>query len=109
MHQLAVQWYMYMCNNEIYVCIYYIHVHVGWTPLHEACVYGHTKVVLLLLKHGANVNARGMDGDSPLHDAVANAHLEVENVYSDRLLNSMPLFYALVDLIVISQSKFKSR
>ena len=55
----------------------HVHVHVGWTPLHEACVYGHTKVVLLLLKHGANVNARGMDGDSPLHDAVANAHLEV--------------------------------
>ena len=52
---------------------------LGWTPLHEACVYGHTKVVLLLLKHGANVNARGMDGDSPLHDAVANAHLEVNN------------------------------
>lgn len=54
--------------------------HIGWTPLHEACVYGHTKVVLLLLKHGANVNARGMDGDSPLHDAVANAHLEVGKV-----------------------------
>ena len=82
MHQLALQWYMYMYmyNNETCVCTYihtYIHVHVGWTPLHEACVYGHTKVVLLLLKHGANVNARGMDGDSPLHDAVANAHLEV--------------------------------
>ena len=61
-------------------CIHvHVHVHVGWTPLHEACVYGHTKVVLLLLKHGANVNARGMDGDSPLHDAVANAHLEVED------------------------------
>ena len=67
--------YMYIVRFDIPV-----HMHLGWTPLHEACVYGHTKVVLLLLKHGANVNARGMDGDSPLHDAVANAHLEVGNV-----------------------------
>ena len=63
----------------------FIHVHVctctytaiGWTPLHEACNYGHKRVVLLLLKHGANVNAKGMDGDTPLHDAVINVHLEV--------------------------------
>ena len=63
---------------------------LGWTPLHEACVYGHTKVVLLLLKHGANVNARGMDGDSPLHDAVANAHLEVNNKNLTMTLVTVP-------------------
>ena len=68
-------------------CIHVYMYTVGWTPLHEACVYGHTKVVLLLLKHGANVNARGMDGDSPLHDAVANAHLEVYTCRRCDLIN----------------------
>ena len=64
-------------------CIVYFHkpthAHTpeGWTPLHEACNYGHNRLVSLLVKHGANVNARGMDGDSPLHDAVGNGHLEV--------------------------------
>ena len=50
---------------------------IGWTPLHEACNYGHNKLVVFLLKHGAKVNARGMDGDSPLHDAAGNSHVEV--------------------------------
>ena len=49
----------------------------GWTPLHEASNYGHSEVVALLLQHGAEPNAPGMDGDTPLHDAVINAHLEV--------------------------------
>ena len=58
-------------------------------------MYGHTKVVVLLLKHGANVNARGMDGDSPLHDAVANAHLEVGKV-SELALIGTPLILMLL-------------
>ena len=50
---------------------------LGWTPLHEACNYGHLKVAALLLQYHANVNVRGMDGDTPLHDAAINGHLEV--------------------------------
>lgn len=39
----------------------------GWTPLHEACNYGHYNVAFTLVKAGANVNARGLDDDTPLH------------------------------------------
>lgn len=41
--------------------------HKGWTPLHEACNHGHYNVALTLVKAGANVNARGLDDDTPLH------------------------------------------
>ena len=49
----------------------------GWTPLHEACNHGHLELVSLLLGCGAGVNTRGMDGDTPLHDATINKHTEV--------------------------------
>lgn len=39
----------------------------GWTPLHEACNHGHYAVAQILVKAGANVNARGLDDDTPLH------------------------------------------
>jgi len=50
---------------------------VGWTPLHEAANHGHAEVVSYLLDNGANINAPGMDGDTPLHDAVENDHFTV--------------------------------
>ena len=50
---------------------------LGWTPLHEACNYGHSTVARELLSHSADVGIAGMDGDTPLHDAVGNGHLEV--------------------------------
>nr|CAD7571609.1 unnamed protein product [Timema californicum] len=48
----------------------------GWTPLHEACNRGWYKVTLALLEAGATVNARGLDDDTPLHDAAVNGHLK---------------------------------
>lgn len=42
----------------------------GWTPLHEAVNHGHTKVASVLIKAGANVNAKGYEDVTPLHDAV---------------------------------------
>ena len=45
--------------------------------MHEACNHGYTEIVMLLLDSGAYVNASGMGGDTPLHDAVVNNHLEV--------------------------------
>lgn len=35
--------------------------------MHEACNHGHYNVALTLVKAGANVNARGLDDDTPLH------------------------------------------
>ena len=63
---LTVHIYIY-----IRVCV------VGWTPLHEACNHGHPELVSLLLTSGARVNTRGMDGDTPLHDATINNHPHV--------------------------------
>lgn len=41
----------------------------GGTLLANATVMGHTKVVALLLEHGADVNAKGRDGSTALHTA----------------------------------------
>lgn len=62
-----------VCNTPFYYCV------IGWTPLHEACNHGHSVIVGMLLQHGAKVNVRGMEGDTPMHDAVINGHLEVRS------------------------------
>jgi uncharacterized protein len=48
----------------------------GWTPLHLAAFFGHTRVIELLLAHGADVAAvsRNGNGNTPLHAALAGNH-----------------------------------
>jgi len=46
------------------------------TPLHSATAGGHTKLVKLLLEHGADPNARQVGGFTPLHAAAENGDLE---------------------------------
>ena len=46
-----------------------------WTALHRAALDGHASIVKLLIDHGAAVDARDKDGDTPLHDAARNGHL----------------------------------
>ena len=48
----------------------------GWTPLHLAAFFGHTKIAELLLAHDANVTARSRNtnGNTPLHAALAGNH-----------------------------------
>ncbi len=48
----------------------------GWTPLHLAAFFGHTKVAELLLSHDADVTARSRNpnGNTPLHAALAGNH-----------------------------------
>jgi ankyrin repeat protein len=48
----------------------------GWTPLHLAAFFGHTKVAELLLSHEADVSARSRNpnGNTPLHAALAGNH-----------------------------------
>ena len=35
------------------------------------------EIVKALIEHGADVNVRGLDGDTPLHDAAVNGHEEI--------------------------------
>lgn len=53
----------------------------GWNPLHYSSWYGHDRIVLLLLKKGANSILTDKDGYSPLHLAV-----ESQNLVSLKLL-----------------------
>jgi uncharacterized protein len=55
-----------------------IHAHSadGWTPLHLAAFFGHTKIAEALLARGAEVAARSRNpnGNTPLHAALAGNH-----------------------------------
>ena len=48
----------------------------GWTPLHLAAFFGHTRIAELLLAHDADVAARSRNsnGNTPLHAALAGNH-----------------------------------
>ncbi|XP_064097781.1 ankyrin repeat domain-containing protein 11-like isoform X10 [Macrobrachium nipponense] len=48
-----------------------------WSALHEACNRGFYGVSKLLIEAGADVNAKGLDNDTPLHDACINNHFKL--------------------------------
>ncbi|KAL7751827.1 hypothetical protein RI367_002827 [Sorochytrium milnesiophthora] len=49
----------------------------GWTPLHEAALQGHYEIADILLRNGADANARSHSGDTPLHDASCCGHTSI--------------------------------
>uniref|UniRef100_A0AAX7TDC8 VPS9 domain-containing protein n=1 Tax=Astatotilapia calliptera TaxID=8154 RepID=A0AAX7TDC8_ASTCA len=49
----------------------------GFTPLHVAALHGHLPLATLLIRHGANVNARTNQSATPLHLACQNSHIPV--------------------------------
>uniref|UniRef100_A0A3Q2Z726 Uncharacterized protein n=1 Tax=Hippocampus comes TaxID=109280 RepID=A0A3Q2Z726_HIPCM len=49
----------------------------GVTPLHVACTYGRAELTSLLVRHGADVDARTDRKATPLHLASQNNHLQV--------------------------------
>jgi len=58
----------------------------GWTPLHLASFFGHTKIAELLLAHDADVAARSRNenGNTPLHAALAGNHKMVAGLLIGR-------------------------
>ena len=53
------------------------------TPLHLAAGYNRTRIVQLLLTHGADVHAKDKGGLVPLHNACSYGHFEVKVVGVD--------------------------
>ena len=49
----------------------------GLIPLHNACSFGHSDVVTLLLKHGADPNSRDNWNFTPLHEAAIKGKVDV--------------------------------
>ncbi len=61
--------------------------HCGWTPLHEACNYGHIELARVLLDAGACANDPGTmecEGFTPVMDAASNGHEEVVELLVER-------------------------
>jgi len=55
------------------------------TPLHAASLYGHVKVVRLLLEHGADLRARDVQGRTPSEIASQYGKLEIVDLLSGSL------------------------
>jgi ankyrin repeat protein len=47
------------------------------SPLHLVARQGHVEVASVLVEHGADVSAKGQDGDTPLHHALDGGHIDV--------------------------------
>lgn len=52
--------------------------------MHEACNHGHYNVAMMLVKAGSNVNAKGLDDDTPLHDAAIMGQLKLVKLLVER-------------------------
>jgi hypothetical protein len=56
----------------------------GYSPLHDACVHGHEKVVEALLTFRAGPSKKAPGGVRPLHLAAKNGHIEIVKLLLSR-------------------------
>lgn len=66
----------------------------GFTPLHVAAQHGHTHLVSLLLKHGANIGQKNVDWATPLHLACQNGHVQVNGSSTQTYLKGNEMWLA---------------
>lgn len=60
----------------------------GMTPLHLACLYGHLKIVKILVDAGADLKCKDKDATTPLHLACAEGSIEVRSpLFNSHALN----------------------
>ncbi len=50
------------------------------SPLHLCCQWGLESVVKTLLEHGAHINAKDVEGKTPVHCAIENGHQPIINI-----------------------------
>lgn len=75
--------------------------------MHEACNHGWYEVAVRLVQAGANVNAKGLDNDTPLHDAAANGNFKLvkllvekgADIYAKNSKGKTPLDTAVPDVV----------
>jgi ankyrin repeat protein len=63
--------FLYDSNGEV-LKLYLISTLKG--PLHIACEKGHPDIIEFLLNNGADINNKGNDGMTPLHNAIHEKH-----------------------------------
>ncbi|ETE62186.1 Ankyrin repeat domain-containing protein 27, partial [Ophiophagus hannah] len=77
----------------------------GLMSLHIAALHGHVDLVALLLKHGANIEAKDVNQAGPLHFACQNGHFQVVKYLIEcsakqnkrDIYGNTPLMYACVN------------
>jgi ankyrin repeat protein len=62
----------------------------GLTPLHHACILGHTEMALALLKHGADPNLKDNTGSTPLHHSTVHGHAACARAVLDHKADPNP-------------------
>lgn len=77
----------------------------GFTPLHVAALHGHSSVAALLIRHGANVNARTNQNATPLHLASQNSHVQVEEQLLSLGMKQLIGIILINQLLKLSPSK----
>ena len=56
----------------------------GWTPLYRAATSSHTELAELLIRNGADVNAKDEEGETPLHEVAKCGYTEVAELLIDK-------------------------